>query len=670
MSKYLVIVESPTKAKTIHAILGADYEITSSMGHIVDLPAKRVSVDTTNNFLPHYRIIPGKEKILKQLKKSAKGKKIIYIATDPDREGEAIGWHIKEKLSKDAEKFSRVTFHEITEEALHEAFAHPVELDINKVNSQIARRVLDRIVGYYLSPLLWKKIVRGLSAGRVQSVALKFIVDREKEIKAFIPTTTYTIEATLKVNNENFSARLDKYNSKKAIFSTNEEAAKCIEEIRKANFKVKNIIKKQSKRNPPSPFTTSLLQQEAFNKLRFSSQRTMIVAQKLYEGIQIKDAMVGLITYMRTDSFAISDRAKEEAKNLIIDKFGMPYTAQKEYKYKTKKSAQLAHEAIRPTSAHRELQEIAGFLSEEEAKLYDLVWKRFIASRMHEAIFENTKINISSDSAELCAEGKRIVFEGYLKVFDKDKNDEIGLPQLQQGQEVLLEKCEIIEHTTKPPARFNDASLVKILEEKGIGRPSTYAPTIYTILKRNYIKREKGYFMPTDLGIRVSELLGKYFAEIINEDFTASMEEQLDEVEEGKIEWHKILEEFYPPFKEKIDKANVLIKKEVEFSEKTCPKCKSPLVVKWSRKGRFLSCSKFPECRYAESITTQVTCPLCKEGKLIERRNKRGQTFYGCSKFPECRYTNRRLPEEENPNTETKNNNEGEETMPNNGTVE
>lgn len=643
MSKYLVIVESPTKAKTIHSILGSDYEITSSMGHVVDLPPKRISVDVENNFLPHYKVMPGKEKIIKQLKKSAKGKEIVYIATDPDREGEAIGWHIQEKLAKEASKFCRITFHEITEDALKEAFMHPTTLDLNKVNSQIARRVLDRVVGYNLSPLLWKKIVRGLSAGRVQSVALKFIVDREREVQAFIPKTTYSISATFKINNETFTAKLEKYKANKAVFETKEEALKCIEEIKNDQFLVKEIIKKQTKRNPPPPFTTSLLQQDAFNKLRFSSQRTMLVAQKLYEGIQVKDTMVGLITYMRTDSFAISDRAKDEAKDFIAKEFGQDYVSKKEYKHKAKKLAQLAHEAIRPTSIHRQVKDVASFLSEEEIKLYDLIWKRFAASRMSEAVSESTKAIITSDNCEFIAEGRKVVFEGFLKVLGTE--DEITLPSLAPLQSLTLEKCETCEHTTKPPARFNDASLVKILEEKGIGRPSTYAPIIYTLLKRNYIKREKNYLMPTDLGIKVSELLGKYFSEIINEDFTALMEEELDEVEEGKIEWQKILNDFYPSFKEKIDSATNLITKEVELSGKNCPKCNSPLVVKWSRRGRFLSCSKFPECRYAESITTEVSCPLCKEGKLIERRNKRGQNFYGCSKFPACRYTSRRLPE-------------------------
>ncbi len=655
-----MIVESPTKAKTIHAILGKDYEVTSSMGHVIDLPSSRLSVDIENNFQPNYRVIPGKEKIIKQLKKSAKKKEVVFIATDPDREGEAIGWNIKEKLAEDADTFKRVIFHEITEEALKDAFAKPEEFDINKINSQTARRVLDRIVGYYLSPLLWKKIVRGLSAGRVQSIALKFIVDREKEINSFISKKTYTIEAKFRANDAVFNAKLEKYHGKKAIFETREEADRIKEEIKKQAFLVKEIIKKESKRNPPSPFITSLLQQDAFNKLHFSSQRTMMIAQKLYEGIQINETMVGLITYMRTDSFAISNRAKEEANEFIIKNFGENYIPEKEHKHKAKKMAQLAHEAIRPSSVIREPGTIIMFLSEDEARLYELVWKRFTASRMRAAIFENTKAVIASVSAEFIAEAKRMVFDGYLRVYGRDDED-IKLPPLALNQELAFIDCEVVEHTTKPPARFNDASLVKILEEKGIGRPSTYAPIIYTLVKRNYMRRERGYFVPTALGIKVSDLLDKYFNEIINEDFTASMEEKLDEVEEGKMEWHSVLSGFFPSFKEKIDNATSLITKEVEFSGRNCPQCQSPLVVKWSRKGRFLSCSKFPQCRYAESITTEVTCPQCKVGKLIERRNKRGQHFYGCSKFPECRYTSRNLPEGGEQNNTNNNVNNGPE---------
>jgi DNA topoisomerase-1 len=651
MSKYLVIVESPTKARTIFAILGKEYEVDSSMGHIVDLPSKKLSVDIDKGFQPHYRIIPGKEKIISKLKKSAKNKEIVYIATDPDREGEAIGWHIKEKLSKDGKKFYRVIFHEITEEALREAFANPADLDMNKINSQMARRVLDRIVGYHLSPLLWRKVVRGLSAGRVQSVALKFIVEREKEIRDFVPETTYGVEATFKFANNTFKAKLERYKDKKGVFKTKEEANRCAEAIKQENFSIKEIVKKEAKRRPPPPYTTSLLQQDAFNRLRFSSQKTMIIAQKLYEGIQIKEASYGLITYMRTDSFYVAPRAKKEVNEFIKNKFGKDYLPHKEYHYKEKKGAQLAHEAIRPTSVYREPAEINDFLTLDESKLYELIWKRFLASFIKEAKFENTKAFISSQTAEFIAEGKKTVFDGYLRILGREEEQK-SLPDFNKGDGVALIGCEVTEHTTKPPPHFNDASLVKLMEEKEIGRPSTYAPIVSTLIRRNYIKREGGYFLPTDLGIRVSDLLIKYFPQIMNEDFTALMEEKLDKVEEGKLEWHKILEEFYPAFKEKIEEATNLIKKEVEFSDKSCPKCAKPLVVKWSRRGRFLSCSDFPACRYAESITSDVVCPECKEGRLVERRNKRGQFFYGCSKFPKCRYTARALPQNKIENNE------------------
>ncbi|MDP2922282.1 MAG: type I DNA topoisomerase [Candidatus Omnitrophota bacterium] len=665
MDKFLVIVESPTKAKTIHAILGEGYEVTSSMGHVVDLASNKLSVDIKKGFLPHYRVIPGKEKVIAALKKSAQDKEIIYIATDPDREGEAIGWHIKEQLAKVGNKFCRVVFHEITEDALREAFANPGELDIHKINSQLARRVLDRIVGYLLSPLLWKKIVRGLSAGRVQSVALKFIVEREKEIKSFIPKTTFYIEAAFKCPAGTFKTRLAKYKNKEAIFENKEGALKCIEAIKHEHFAVKEVIRKEIKRKPPSPLTTSLLQQDAFNKLRFSSQKTMLVAQRLYEGTQIKEKSVGLITYMRTDSFHIAEHAKGEIKEFVRSQFGKNYLPQIEYRHKEKKGAQLAHEAIRPTSINREPSFITDFVSTDETRLYELIWKRTLASYMHEALFENTKACVASNLAEFIAEGKKLIFDGFLKVFDKGEEEEILLPDLKKGETIELLNCEIAERTTKPPPRFNDASLVKLLEEKGIGRPSTYAPTVYTLIRRNYMRREKGYFSPTDLGIKVIQLLINNFSDIMNEDFTALMEERLDEVEEGKIEWNKILEEFYPTFKKQIDNATKNIKKEVEFVDKNCPKCNSPLAIKWSRKGRFLSCSSFPKCRYAESITTEINCPECKVGKLIERRNKRGQFFYGCSKFPACRYTSRTLPKEDNQDTAAPkiNNTEGADTL-------
>ena len=652
-SKYLVIVESPTKARTISAILGSEYEIIPSMGHVIDLPSKKLAVDVEGDFSPQYRVLPGKEKIITQIKKKAKGKEKIYIATDPDREGEAIGWHIKEKLSDSKVDFCRVVFHEITREAIEEAFAKPAKLDTDKVNAQVARRVLDRVVGYSLSPLLWKKIVRGLSAGRVQSIALKFIAEREAQIGEFKPKTTYGIKAKFRVDNVEFETRLDKYKGQKVPFATKEEAQSCIEQIKKEEFLVKNITKRVIKRKPPSPLTTSLLQQDAFNSLRFSSRKTMMVAQKLYEGIEINSTSVGLITYMRTDSFHISPKAKKEIKNFIEEQLGKDYLATKEYKYKAKKGAQHAHEAIRPTSALRKPDQIIDTLTADEDKLYNLIWRRTIAAFMREAEFQTTKALLASTSAEFIGEGKEMLFDGFLAITGKEE-ELTALPKMDKGKAVELLECNIVEHTTKPPARFNDASLVRLLEEKGIGRPSTYSPTIYTLILRHYIKREKGAFIPTDLGLKVNTLLSENFPKIINEAFTASMEDKLDEVEEGDVEWRAVLKEFYPTFKDRIEAASKTIKKEVVTSDKKCAKCGSPMVIKWSRKGRFLSCSTFPKCRYAESITTKVKCPDCKEGELIQRRNKRGQFFYGCTNFPNCRYTSRELPSQTEQSEDTK----------------
>ena len=652
MSKYLVVVESPTKAKTISSILGKEYEVTSSMGHIVDLPAKKLSVDTENKFTPVFRIIPGKEKVIKQLKKMAKGKEAVYLATDSDREGEAISWHIKEELDAKNRKFYRVVFHEITEDALKKAFKKTGRLDMCKVNAQIARRVLDRIVGYRLSPFLWKKIVRGLSAGRVQSIALKFIVEREKEIRAFIPKTTFSMEASFRAEDVTFKAKLTKCEGKKGIFEDRQEAEECLKKLKAdtltgtRSFTVKRLTRKEIKRKPPPPFITSLLQQEAFNRLRFSAQKTMLLAQKLYEGFQIGDKSIGLITYMRTDSFHISVAAREEAKEFIQNNFGQDYLSLHEYHHKKKKGAQLAHEAIRPTSIIRQPQEIAKFVTEDELKLYELIWRRFAAGFMKEAILESSKVCISSKEAEFETLGRRVLFEGFLKVLNGG-SDENLLPTLEKGQEVTLEDLAVIEHITKPPARYNDASLVKLLEEKGIGRPSTYAPIIYTLFRRNYAQREKRAFLPTELGIKVSDLLVSFFPQIMDEGFTASLEEKLDEVEKGKLQWCKVLEDFYPDFDKKVEETLLLVKKEIEYSDKTCPKCEGKMVIKWSRRGKFLSCENFPRCRYAESISAGVSCPGCKVGELVMRRNKRGQNFYGCSKFPECTYTNRTLPEED-----------------------
>ncbi|MBD3264926.1 MAG: type I DNA topoisomerase [Candidatus Omnitrophica bacterium] len=649
MSKYLVIVESPTKAKTINSILGKEYEVASSMGHVVDLPADKISVDIKNSFNPVYKIIPGKEKIISQLKEKAKGKSVIYLATDLDREGEAISWHIKQVIPSDGKKFLRVTFHEITEDALKEAFAKPAGLNIQKVDAQIARRVLDRIVGYSLSPLLWKKIVRGLSAGRVQSIALKFIIERDKEIKDFKPEITYYVNAKFDIDGRAFEAKLKKYKGKNAVFKSKPEAQACIKDIKYGPFKVANVETRQSSRRPPPPHTTSLLQQEAFNRLKYSAQKTMLIAQKLYEGVTIGEKNIGLVTYMRTDSFHISPKARQQAKDFIREKFGQEYLPAKDYVHRKRKGAQLAHEAIRPTSILRTPQEVSGYLSSDENKLYELIWQRFAASFMKEALYKNTKIHIVSDKCEFLLEGSSIVFDGFLKL--RNREDSRELPAVKKDQKVKAGSMTADKHTTKPPPKYNDASFVKLLEDKGIGRPSTYAPTIYTLIRRNYIRREKRAFIPTELGIKVNNLLTNFFPRIMDENFTAQMEKQLDEVEEGRLKWNRILEDFYPGFKKRVDETLNQVKKEVEFVEKKCPKCGGRLVIKWSRKGRFLSCEHFPRCRYAESITTGVKCPECKDGELIERRNRRGQFFYGCSKFPKCNYTSRDLPSDEK-NTE------------------
>jgi len=649
MAKFLVIVESPTKARTISSILGGDYEVISSMGHIADLPATKLGVDVDNGFEPMYRTIPGKQKVISQLKKQAQGKTVIYLATDPDREGETISWHIRNKLEKVAKSFQRVVFHEITKEAIEEAFAAPGEIDMRKVDAGIARRVLDRIVGYSLSPLLWKTLIRGLSAGRVQSIALKFIVEREKEIIAFQPQTTYSIQATCRVGQDNFQAKLTRYKDMKVIFERKEDAENCIDAIKKQAFSVTNVATKRIKRTPPPPYITSSLQQDAFNRLRFSAQRTMMSAQKLYEGVQIGSQSVGLITYMRTDSFYVNPKKKKETQGFIIKTYGQEYLAQQQYQHKQKKGAQLAHEAIRPTCIFREASHITQYLSDDELRLYELIWRRFVASLMKEAVYENTKATIASQECEFIAEGRKIVFDGFLKALGLEPRQNY-LPELSQGQTVVFEKFEVLEHTTKPPPRYNDASLVRVLEDKGIGRPSTYAPIIDTLVKRNYLRRQKRCFIPTALGIKVSDLLLSKFPEIIDENFTASMEERLDEVANGVIDWHKMLEDFYPSFNQKVVKAIGAATKEIEYSDKHCPKCQGRLVVKWSKKGQFLSCEHFPACRYAESIKTGVFCPQCKQGQLVERRNRRGQHFYGCSEFPECRYTSQSLPEEDNGN--------------------
>lgn len=646
MKKALVIVESPTKAKTMKRFLDTSFKVLSSMGHIVDLPKSTLGINIKEGFKPEYKVIRGREKIAKEMKKEAKDIVKIYLATDPDREGEAISWHIRNLFQGHQDKeFRRVIFHEITQDAIKKAFSHPSKLDINKVNAQQARRILDRIVGYFLSPFLWKRICRGLSAGRVQSVALKFIVDREKEIKQFIPKKYYTIDAYFKKGDVIFKGRLFKEHGKKITVEDVQKAEKIKQLILGKHFRVKKISTKVSLKRPYPPFITSSLQQEGFRNFRFSTSRTMLLAQRLYEGIELKEeGITGLITYMRTDSFHISPEAKKEAKSFILEKFSHKYLSSKEHRFKSKGLIQAAHEAIRPTGIKREPQDIKESLSKEEASLYELIWKRFVACFMSEAQIENTQVILAMSDLEFASVGTRVLFDGFLKIYPEKIREET-LPQLRAEELVECVDVKIEEKYTLPPARFNDASLVKLLEEKGIGRPSTYAPTISTLISRNYTRREKSSFVPTDLGMAVIELLVKFFSSILDDKFTAKMEQELDYIEKGDTSWKKILEDFYPGFKKSIEEAEKKSKKHLELAGRICDKCGKEMVIRYSRKGKFISCSDYPRCKNAHSITTQVKCPECKAGFLVERRNRKGQRFYGCSKFPNCRYTASNLPE-------------------------
>lgn len=653
MPKSLVIVESPAKSKTISKFLGKDYTVAASMGHIMDLPRSKMGVDPKKNFAPEYVVIPERKKHISEIKKAAKDKDHIYLAPDPDREGEAISWHLSNLLGN-GKKIQRVSFNEITKEAVQEAIKHPRELDMNLVNAQQARRVLDRIVGYSLSPLLWKKVGRGLSAGRVQSIAVKLIVEREREIQAFVPEEYWDIEAELKkqkLGSPSFKAKLDKIEEKKAEVKAGQEAQNLVEEIKKQEFTVSQVKESKKKRNPSAPFTTSKLQQDAFNKLHFSVSKTMKVAQDLYEGVELgKSETVGLITYMRTDSVNISKEAQKMAKDYILKKFGEKYYPETPNVYKSKKTAQEAHEAIRPATPLHDPELIKEYLTPDQFKLYKLIWDRFISSQMSAALFNVTAVDIMAGRFLFKATGTTILFDGFTIMYPTDeegKDEKNLLPKLSTGEKLDLIKLDPAQHFTKPPPRYSDASLVKALEEKGIGRPSTYAPTIYTIVARNYVHREKGYLSPTELGIVVTDLLLQYFQKIMDEKFTAKMEEELDMIEEGKVDWVKVLHIFYRPFSFELKVAHSYmkaIKKEVTPTDQVCEKCGKPMVIKWGRRGKFLSCSGFPECKFAKTIGTGVKCPQegCG-GELVQRRSKRG-FFYGCSNYPKCTFISKRLP--------------------------
>ncbi len=642
--EFLVIVESPAKSKTIEKFLGKGYVVRASMGHVIDLPMRKMGVDIENGFKPSYVVMSKKKKLLSELKSEAKDKEVIYIATDPDREGEAIGWHLADRLGKGKE-IKRVVFHEITKKAIEEAFSAPGQINMNLVNAQQARRVLDRIVGYSLSPLLWKKITRGLSAGRVQSVAVKLIVDREREIQAFVPREYWEIEAELKKKKDkrSFFAQIEKIDEAKAEVKEKAQAENILAGLSGKQFIVKDVKESEKRLNPQAPFTTSKLQQEAFNKLHFRAGKTMKIAQQLYEGLDIGgEGHTGLITYMRTDSVKVSFSAIEEARFYIKDKFGAAYLPPAPNIYKSKKAAQEAHEAIRPSSAAREPDAVKQYLTTDQYKLYKLIWSKFVASQMKPVVLSVVSADIEAGRCIFRANGSTVVFPGFKAAYDDEKEEKAYLPKLEVNEILDLVKIEPSQHFTKPPGRFSDATLVKALDERGIGRPSTYAPTIETVVARNYVVREGSALVPTELGTVVNDLLTKSFPVIIDEEFTAKMEEELDDIEEGKIEWTQALKDFYGPFSEWLSKAQVEmkdVKKDIEEIDELCEKCGRKMVIKWGRRGKFKSCSGFPECKNAKPmVSTGIKCPEAGcDGELVERRSRRG-AFYGCSRFPKCRH--------------------------------
>ncbi|MBU2472646.1 type I DNA topoisomerase [Patescibacteria group bacterium] len=644
----LIIVESPTKSKTLTGFLDKEYKILSSYGHVRDLPIRKLGIDVDHDFEPEYVIPTKAKKVVKELKAAAKKADLIILATDKDREGEAIAWHIIHALKIDKD-YQRIAFHEITRKAVEKALKNPGKIDMNLVNAQQARRILDRLVGYKLSPFLWKKVVKGLSAGRVQSVTVKLIIDREKEIKAFKPDEYWGIEAILKQNKEKTEliAKLIKEDKKtipKLGIKTKEKANEILKSLAGAKYQVVNIEKKETKKNPGPPFKTSTLQQVAASKFRFSAKQTMRLAQQLYEGTKLGEkGSTGLITYHRTDSLNLSAEALKDTHQFIKEEFGEKYLLDKPRVYKTKsKVAQEAHEAIRPTKASRHPDQIKKYLDEKQYKLYNLIWRRFIASQMKPAILDATAIDVSAKNYLFRINGSTIKFDGFLKIYSV-KMEEVILPVLTEKEILELIKLVSEQHFTKPPARYNEASLVKILEKHDIGRPSTYASIISTIQNRGYTEKdEQKRFIPTEIGFIVNDLLEKHFPEIVDVKFTAYLEKDLDKVAHGKQNWLKLLKDFYQPFQENLDKKykNVEKKKLEEPTDKICPLCGKNMVIKLGRFGKFYACPGFPECKHTEPIihSTGVKCPECKKGDLIERKTKKGKIFYSCSKYPKCKF--------------------------------
>ncbi|MDE5412978.1 type I DNA topoisomerase [Alkalihalobacterium chitinilyticum] len=649
MADYLVIVESPAKAKTIGKYLGKKYTVKASMGHVRDLPKSQMGVDVEEGFNPKYITIRGKGPVLKELKAAAKKVKKIYLAADPDREGEAIAWHLAHSLDIDETSDCRVVFNEITKQAIKDAFKEPRCINMDLVDSQQARRILDRLVGYNISPILWKKVKKGLSAGRVQSVAVKMIIDRENEIKAFVPEEYWSIQASFSMEDDQFEAKFYGIGSKKVELKTEAEVNDVLGKLKGNSFIVDSVKKKERKRNPVAPFTTSSLQQEAARKLNFRAKKTMMLAQQLYEGIDLgKEGTVGLITYMRTDSTRISETAKQEVKSYIEETYGKEYTRQGERTVKQDKKAQDAHEAIRPTSVYKDPKTVKSYLSRDQFRLYKLIWDRLVASEMAPAIMDTMTVDLKNEDVIFRATGSKVKFAGFMKVYiegnDDGKNEEDKfLPNLEEGKSVKKEEITPHQHFTQPPPRYSEARLVKTLEELGIGRPSTFAPTLDTIQRRGYVALDEKRFVPTELGEIVIELIHEFFPDILNVDFTAKMENDLDAIEDGKENWIRVIDGFYKGFEKQVKHAEEEMK-EVEIKDEPagedCEKCGHEMVYKMGRFGKFMACSNFPECRNTKAIVKDigVKCPSCHEGNIVERKSKKRRIFYGCDRFPECEF--------------------------------
>ncbi|NSW89893.1 MAG: type I DNA topoisomerase [Firmicutes bacterium] len=662
----LIIVESPGKVKSISKFLGKNYKVEASLGHIRDLPKSQMGIDIENNFEPKYIPIRGKGEVISKLKKEAKGAESVFLATDPDREGEAISWHLANLLDLDEKSKLRITFNEITKNAVLNAIKSPREINMNLVDAQQARRVLDRIVGYKISPILWEKVRKGLSAGRVQSVAVRLITDREEEIENFIPEEYWTITATLakKDSKATFKAKFYGTDKEKIDLKSKENADNILRNLQGKEFFVKKIKKGERKKNPSPPFITSTLQQEASRKLGFTTKRTMMVAQQLYEGVEIKgEGSIGLITYMRTDSTRISNEALGEVRSFIENKFGKEYLPDAPRIFKSKSSAQDAHEAIRPTNVWMEPDMIKDSLNRDQYRLYKLIWERFIASQMTQAIYDTLNVDVAVSSYIFKASGSHLKFDGYNKIYQEEQEDNNGkedeaeennidLPELIEGEVLSLKKLMPQQHFTQPPQRYTEATLVKALEEKGIGRPSTYAPIITTIISRGYVVRDGKFLVPTELGKIVTDLMKIHFKEIVDVQFTALMEAQLDSIEEGKKKWVEIVREFYEDFEHLLKEAEVKIGHIEVPDEETdviCEKCGKNMVVKSGRYGKFLACPGFPECKNTKPIVEEagVLCPECK-GRLLVKKTKRGKKYYGCENYPECKFMIWNKPYEEN----------------------